>query len=141
MFDAVIFVLLKDVANARATFRGAVFELSEGTAGNLVGTSFAIKNYPPKTSVTMFDELSLPVDMVVTHSFTPINSNIMAGRIKRQQRLMRASDDGAVSLLEELGEARFRTVLQRALMQRTFGAEYVIPLVARLAAPTGEVAS
>ena len=97
--------LAQDVANARATFRGAVFELSEGTAGNLVGTSFAIKNYPPKTSVTMFDELSLPVDMVVTHSFTPINSNIMAGRIKRQQRLMRASDDGAVSLLEELGEA------------------------------------
>lgn len=34
-------------------------------------------------------------------------------------------------LLEELGEARFRQVLQRALMQRTFGAEYVIRVVAR----------
>lgn len=41
------------------------------------------------------------------------------------------------TLLEELGEERFRVVLQRALMQRTFGAEYVVRLVARLA----EVAS
>jgi hypothetical protein len=36
------------------------------------------------------------------------------------------------ALLEELGDARFRQVLQRALFQRTFGAEYVIRLVARL---------
>lgn len=53
----------------------------------------------------MFDELSLPIDMVVTHSFTPINNNIMASRIKRQQRLMKASDDGAISLTEELVDA------------------------------------
>lgn len=97
--------LAQDVANTRVTFRGAVIELTEGSAGRVFGTSFAIKTYPAKTNVTMFDELSLPVDMVITHSFTPINSNIMAGRIKRQQRLMRASDDGAVSLLEELEEA------------------------------------
>jgi transposase len=45
------------------------------------------------------------------------------------------------ALLEELGEDRFRVVLQRALMQRTFGAEYVIRAVARLEASRGEVAS
>jgi transposase len=43
-------------------------------------------------------------------------------------------------LLEELGEGAFRLVLQRALMQRTFGAEYVIRLVGR-SAGTAEVAS
>ena len=43
-------------------------------------------------------------------------------------------------LLEELGEGVFRLVLQRALMQRTFGAEYVIRLVGR-GAGTAEVAS
>ena len=53
----------------------------------------------------MFDDLNLPVDMVVTHSFTPINSNTMASRIKRQQRLMKASDDGAISLAEGLVDA------------------------------------
>ena len=34
-------------------------------------------------------------------------------------------------LLEEVGEGIFRLLLQRALMQRTFGAEYVIRLVGR----------
>ena len=45
------------------------------------------------------------------------------------------------ALLEELGDDRFRAVLQRALMQRTFGAEYVIRVAARLDESRGEVAS
>lgn len=94
--------LAQDVANTRVTFKGANFELSDGSVGNRIGTTFAVKNYPEKTNCTMFDELNLPVDMVVTHSFTPINSNLMAERIKKQQRLMRASEDGAISLLENL---------------------------------------
>jgi len=97
--------LAQDVANSRITFHGTTFEVSEGAVGSRYGTSFAIKNYPAKTSCTMFDELNLPVDMVVTHSFTPINSNLMAGRIKKQQRLMRAADDGAVSLEAQLADA------------------------------------
>ena len=36
------------------------------------------------------------------------------------------------ALLEELGDARTRTVLQRALFQRLIGAEYVVRLAARL---------
>lgn len=98
-------ILSQDVANTRITFRGNTFELSEGTVGKRYGTSFAIKNYPSRTNCTMFDELNLPVDMVVTHSFTPINSNLMATRIKRQQRLMKAADDGALSLMDELSVA------------------------------------
>jgi hypothetical protein len=34
-------------------------------------------------------------------------------------------------LLEEPGEARFLHVLQRALFQRLYGAEYVVQLAAR----------
>jgi len=98
-------VIAEDVANTRVTFQGRGFMLNDGTAGKRFGTSFAIKTYPAKTSCTMFDELNLPVDMVVTHSFSPVNSNIMASRIKRQQRLMKASDDGAISLAEELVDA------------------------------------
>jgi hypothetical protein len=45
------------------------------------------------------------------------------------------------ALLEELGDERFRQVLQRALMQQTFGAEYVIRGIARLEESRGEVAS
>lgn len=44
-------------------------------------------------------------------------------------------------LLEELGDGVFRLVLQRALMQRTFGAEYVIRLVGRATCGAGDAAS
>jgi type IV secretion system protein VirB4 len=95
-------VIAEDVANTRVTFRGSTIGLSDGAVGDKVGAIFAVKNYPAKTDSLMLDELNLPVDMVVTHSFVPINANIMAGRIKRQLRLMQAANDGAVSLAQEL---------------------------------------
>ena len=95
-------VIAEDVANTRVTFRGTTIALSDGAVGDKLGTIFAVKNYPAKTDSLMLDELNLPVDMVVTHSFVPINANIMAGRIKRQLRLMQAANDGAVSLAQEL---------------------------------------
>ncbi|KQI67656.1 type IV secretion system protein B4 [Loktanella sp. 3ANDIMAR09] len=91
-----------NVANTRVTFHGDHFELSEGVVGHRYGKSFTIGEYSEGTSCTMFDMLNLPVDMIVTHSFTPINSNLMAGRIKRQKRQMQASQDAALSLLEAL---------------------------------------
>jgi len=97
--------LSQDVANTRVTFRGTHYEISEGPAGQRFGTIFAVKNYPGKTSCDILDELALPADMVIGHSFVPVNSNIMAERIKRQQRLMRSTDDGAVSLLAQLTDA------------------------------------
>ncbi|WP_425053782.1 type IV secretion system protein B4 [Psychromarinibacter sp. S121] len=95
-------ILAEDVANTRVTFDGPTIRLSDGAAGEKFGAIFAVKNYPAKTDALMLDELNLPVDMVVTHSFVAVNSNIMAGRIKRQLRLMQAANDGAVSLAEEL---------------------------------------
>lgn len=95
-------VIAEDVANTRVTFRGTTIVLSDGAVGDKLGAIFAVKNYPAKTDSLMLDELNLPVDMVVTHSFVPINANIMAGRIKRQLRLMQAANDGAVSLAKEL---------------------------------------
>jgi len=91
-----------NVANTRVTFFEDHFELSEGVVGHRFGKSFTIGEYSEATSCTMFDMLNLPVDMIVTHSFTPINSNLMAGRIKRQKRQMQASQDAALSLLEAL---------------------------------------
>jgi len=95
-------VIAEDVANTRVTFRGTTIALSDGAVGDKLGAIFAVKNYPAKTDSLMLDELNLPVDMVVTHSFVAVNPNIMAGRIKRQLRLMQAANDGAVSLAQEL---------------------------------------
>lgn len=99
-------LISEDVSNTRATFQGRRIHLSEGASGEKIGEIFAVKTYPARTDSLMLDELNLPVDMVVSHSFTPINSNLMAGRIKRQLRLMQASKDGAVSLEAELAEAQ-----------------------------------
>ena len=114
-----------NVANTRVTFFEDHFELSDGVAGHRFGKSFTIGEYPEGTSCTMFDMLNLPVDMIVTHSFTPINSNLMAGRIKRQKRQMQASQDAALSLLEALDIAHDDLEAKR----QSFGEHHMVVTV------------
>lgn len=131
-------VIAEDVANTRVTFRGTTIVLSEGAVGEKVGAIFAVKNYPAKTDSLMLDELNLPVDMVVTHSFVPINVNIMAGRIKRQLRLMQAANDGAVSLAQELELAQDDLESKRLI----FGEHHMtVAVYARSQAALDDIAS
>ncbi len=131
-------VIAEDVANTRATFRGTTIVLSDGAVGAKVGAIFAVKNYPAKTDSLMLDELNLPVDMVVTHSFVPINVNIMAGRIKRQLRLMQAANDGAVSLAQELELAQDDLESKRLI----FGEHHMtVAVYARSQAALDDIAS
>ena len=53
----------------------------------------------------MFDGLDLPGDVVLTNSFTPIPRNLMAEKIGRTIRQMRAAEDAAISIREALVEA------------------------------------
>ncbi|WP_370645764.1 type IV secretion system protein B4 [Ruegeria sp. Ofav3-42] len=94
------------LGSCRATFDGNTARLICGNTGLArVGALFSIKNYPPQTDVSLFDGLDLPLDVVLTNSFTPIPTNIMGERIQRIIRQMRAADDAAVSLREQLLEA------------------------------------
>jgi type IV secretion system protein VirB4 len=117
--------LAYNVANTRVTFQEDHFELSEGVAGTRVGKSFTIGEYSEATTCTMFDMLNLPVDMIVTHSFTPINSNLMAGRIRRQKRQMQASQDAALSLLAALDIAHDDLEAKR----QSFGEHHMVVTV------------
>ena len=91
------------LSNSRATFDGDVVTITCATTGKQkFGSIFSIKSYPAITDVTLLDALDLPLDMVLTNSFSPIPGNIMAERIQRIIRQMHASDDAAVSLREEL---------------------------------------
>ncbi|MEM0950229.1 MAG: type IV secretion system protein B4, partial [Pseudomonadota bacterium] len=117
--------LAANVANTRVTFFDEHFELSEGVVGLRYGKSFTIGEYAEGTTCTMFDMLNLPVDMIVTHSFTPINSNLMAGRIKRQKRQMQASQDAALSLLEALDIAHDDLEAKR----QSFGEHHMVVTV------------
>lgn len=117
--------LAYNVANTRVTFLDDHFELSDGVVGHRYGKSFTIGEYSEQTACTMFDMLNLPVDMIVTHSFTPINSNLMAGRIKRQKRQMQASQDAALSLLEALDIAHDDLEAKR----QSFGEHHMVVTV------------
>ncbi len=101
------------IANTRITFTADTFELSEGTVGKKIGTTLSIKEYPEKTPSTMFDELNLPVDMVITHSFTPINNNTMEERIKRQLHLMETTNDAGQSQYQDLKVALDELISRR----------------------------
>jgi type IV secretion system protein VirB4 len=117
--------LATNVANTRVTFLEDHFELSDGVVAHRYGKSFTIGEYAEGTTCTMFDMLNLPVDMIVTHSFTPINSNLMAGRIKRQKRQMQASQDAALSLLEALDIAHDDLEAKR----QSFGEHHMVVTV------------
>lgn len=79
--------------------------LDNATNERRVGAVFNVKTYPAVTRATMLDGLTLPVDVVLTNSFSPIARNLMAERIQRIIRQMRSAEDAAVSLREQLEEA------------------------------------
>ena len=108
-------IVADDVANARISFKDGRFYVTGGSVSDRVGQIFAVKNYPRQTFCTMFDELALPLDMVVTHSFTPVNSTVMADRIRRQIHMMRSAEDAAISLQQELVTAADDLASQRLI--------------------------
>lgn len=94
------------LGSCRATFAGDTARITCGMTGiPRYGALFSIKSYPALTDVSLFDGLDLPLDVVLTNSLTPIPTNIMAERIQRIVRQMRAADDAAVSLRDQLMDA------------------------------------
>jgi len=67
----------------------------------------------------------------------PVGEGYLTELIHQRPHTWKGDVERLFALLEELGDERFRTVLQRALFQRLIGAEYVV----RLAAKLTEVAS
>jgi hypothetical protein len=96
--------LAEAVASSQMTFAGKRVEIETG-AGQRFGTIFGVKSYPARTWARMLDALELPYDIVITNSFTPARNNEIEERIKRTARQMRASEDAAETLRQELYEA------------------------------------
>ena len=67
----------------------------------------------------------------------PVGEGYLTELIHQRPHTWKGDVERLFALLEELGDERFRAVLQRALFQRLIGAEYVVRLAAKLA----EVAS
>jgi len=92
----------------RISFGQDMVEL--GTAGALpreFQAMLSIKDYPGQTTPGMLDDLlRLPVEMVVSQSFGFVDRQAGLGRMNLALRRMRASDDEALSLRGELGNAK-----------------------------------
>ena len=94
------------LVNSRVDFRGdgfVILGLDEEDMRH--GAIFTFKKYPTGTSPGFLDRLDLPGDIVVTHSFTPIDLVPALARVQRTVRQMSAADDAARSAQAELVDA------------------------------------
>lgn len=99
-------VLARSVANYRPTLNGTLLTISGGSVSNRVGRIFTIKNYPRHAFAGMFDEMKLPLDLVITNSFSPI-SDARAKELLRRTLAQRASvGDVAASDQRQMEEGR-----------------------------------
>ncbi len=92
----------------RVSFGQEAFEL--GTAGGLArtfGAVISIKDYPGQTLPGMFDELyRMPFGMTVSQSFAFVERGEALGRMNLALRRMKSTEDEALSLRDELSQAK-----------------------------------
>lgn len=83
--------------------------------GARFGAMVSIKDYPGQTTAGMLDDLlRLPFAMNISQSFAFIDRGESLGRMNRALRRMRAADDEAISLREELAQAKDDVAAGRA---------------------------
>ena len=68
-------LIADDITTERVTFADDSIVFDEGNLGKRYGDIRALKSYSEESWATMFDELVMPCDYVITHSFTPISAN------------------------------------------------------------------
>ncbi|MBX7494874.1 VirB4 family type IV secretion/conjugal transfer ATPase [Qipengyuania sp. 6B39] len=92
----------------RVSFGAHSVELSsDGTLPRRFAALIAIKEYPAQTSSGFLDDvMRLPFELQISQSFAIVDRQAAVGRINLALRRMRAADDEALSLRDELAEAR-----------------------------------
>jgi type IV secretion system protein VirB4 len=100
----------------RVSFGQDVVELAP-TGSNLRRFSaiVSLKDYAAQTAPGMFDELlRLPRELTITQSFALVDRGAALGRMNLTLRRMRAAEDEALSLRDELGRAKDEVAAGRA---------------------------
>jgi type IV secretion system protein VirB4 len=104
------------IADRRLAFGFDTMEYvgAEG-AGPQFGAMISLKDYPARSTPGMLDPLlRLPVDLVLTESFAFVDRQVALDRMGLALRRLRAADDDAYSLRDELGAARDQVGASRA---------------------------
>ena len=96
------------LATRRLNFGLDVMEFAaSGGSPALYGAMISMKDYPARSSPGMLDGvLRLPCEMVLTESFAFIDRQASLDRMSLSLRRLRAADNDALSLREELAAAR-----------------------------------
>ena len=71
----------------------------------------------------------------------PVGEGYLTELVHQRPHTWKGDVERLFALLEELGDVRFRLVVQRALFQRLIGAEYIVRLVARVGPTDTEAVS
>lgn len=95
-------VLADDILTERVTFAGNGWSLDEGPLGERHGQLRAIRTYPARSWVTIFDDFALPCDFVIAQSFSPISNNAAVDKIQRLREVMKATSDAREQAGEQL---------------------------------------
>ncbi len=92
----------------RVSFGQEAFELgATGNLGRKFGAVVSIKDYPAQTMPGMFDELyRMPFEMTISQSFAFVERGEALGRMNLALRRMRSTEDEALSLRDELADAK-----------------------------------
>lgn len=105
-----------EIPARRISFGDEAFELApSGSSPRRFGAIVSIKDYPGEATPGMFDELyRLPFDLTVSQSFAFVERREALGRMNLALRRMRAADDEALSLRDELIDAKDGVAAGRA---------------------------
>ena len=107
-------LIADDVVTERVTFSEQSIELDEGNLGKRFADIRALKSYSEESWATMFDELVMPCDYVITHSFSPVGANKAVDAIARQRQVMNSTSDVRRSAAEQL-EIAHEQAMNRSL--------------------------
>lgn len=95
-------LISEDVASSNVTFFRDSMIFEEGGDGLRYAAVLTIKKYCQETWPGMLDALDSSIDTVICHSFTPIASHKISEKVRLRVNQMRAADDLATSIQEQL---------------------------------------
>lgn len=95
-------LISEDVASSNVTFFRDSMLLEEGVSAQRYAAVLTIKRYCQETWPGMLDALDSSIDTVICHSFTPIASHKIAEKVRLRVNQMRAADDLATTIQEQL---------------------------------------
>ncbi len=99
--------LSEAVATRRISFGMDAIELKEGANAPTFAAVVSLKDYPARTAPGLLDGvLRLPMELVLTESFSFVDRQAALDRMGLAMRRLRAADDDAYSLRNELAQAR-----------------------------------